>query len=54
LDRFTKALVAISALAALAFETIQANRYQNGILALCVLASLVGWLAGRRWPDGAP
>lgn len=54
MDRFTKALVAISALAALAFETIQSNRYQNGVLALCVLASLVGWLAGRRWPERAP
>jgi O-antigen ligase len=54
LDRVTKAAVIISALAALAFETIQSSRYEDGILTLALLSALAGWLAGRRWPARAP
>jgi O-Antigen ligase len=54
LDRVTKAAVTISALAALAFETIQSSRYQNGILTLALLSAVAGWLTGRRWPERAP
>jgi O-antigen ligase len=53
LDRSTKAFVAISAFAALAFETIQSNRYENETFALAAIAALGGWQAGRRWPERA-
>lgn len=53
LGRPTKAAVAFSALAAVIFETIQAEQYQGEIRALAVGCALIGWLAGGRWRERA-
>lgn len=53
LNYSTKALVAISALAAVAFETILVGRSESGLLPIAVGSVIVGWLAGRRWPERA-